>query len=63
MNLAGREDGDLTLEQHGVRVYLDQRSELYLQGSVIDYQDGLTAAGFRITNPQCQSDLRVRDLL
>ena len=27
---------------------------VYLAGSVIDYQDGLTGAGFRITNPNAK---------
>jgi len=31
---------------------------VYLAGSVIDYKDGLTGAGFRITNPNAKQNLR-----
>ena len=55
MNVAEPKEGDITLDQHGVKVFLDGRSSLYLQGSVIDYQDGLTSAGFRINNPNAKA--------
>jgi iron-sulfur cluster assembly accessory protein len=55
MNMAESQAGDLGSDHHGVKLFLDQRSALYLEGSVIDYQDGLTAAGFRITNPNAKA--------
>jgi iron-sulfur cluster assembly accessory protein len=47
----GIEDGDLEVESHGVRVVIDPVSLPYLQGSRIDYQDGLMGAGFSFDNP------------
>ena len=44
--------GDLVESQHGVRVVLDAASADYLDGTRIDWKDGLLNAGFRFTNPQ-----------
>ena len=46
--------GDETVEQEGVRVFVDQESSAYLHGSIIDYYDGLTGTGFRIQNPNAK---------
>ena len=46
--------GDELVEQEGVRVFVDQESSTYLNGSVIDYYDGLTGTGFRIQNPNAK---------
>ena len=44
-------DDDLLFEQHGVRVILDETSAEYLNGAVVDFQDGLQGKGFAIENP------------
>jgi iron-sulfur cluster assembly accessory protein len=51
MDIATAQPDDIILEQHGARLYLDPRSQAYLQGSIIDYEDALSGAGFRIKNP------------
>ena len=38
----------------GVSVYVDSISAQYLQGTVIDFSDDLTAGGFKITNPNAK---------
>lgn len=38
-------------EQHGVKVAVDKKSMLYLDGTVIDYYDGLDRRGFSFENP------------
>jgi iron-sulfur cluster assembly protein len=38
-------------EQHGVQVAVDKKSDLYLDGTTIDYYDGLEKRGFTFTNP------------
>jgi iron-sulfur cluster assembly accessory protein len=43
--------GDQRIEQNGVEVLVDAYSANYLAGSTVDYLDGLTGAGFKITNP------------
>jgi len=46
---------DQVIESEGVRVLLDPESGVYLQGSVVDFDDGLQGKGFEITNPNAQS--------
>src|SRR6476469_5181738 len=48
---SGSDPDDLTLESHGVRVVVDPVSLPYLEGSVVDYKDGLIGAGFSFDNP------------
>ena len=48
----GAVEGDLELEQHGVRVVVDPFSAPYLQGATVDFLDGLQESGFKIDNPQ-----------
>ena len=46
---------DHVFESNGVRVYVDPRSALYLDGVEIDYVEGLQGAGFKIANPNAKS--------
>ncbi len=43
--------GDRIIDAHGVRVFIDPKSLLYLQGSVLDYKTGLMESGFKFENP------------
>lgn len=38
-------------EQHGVRLVVDKKSSLYLEGTTLDYYDGLDRRGFHFDNP------------
>jgi iron-sulfur cluster assembly protein len=38
-------------EQHGVRLAVDKKSELFLDGTVLDFYDGLEKRGFTFNNP------------
>ena len=51
----GAIEGDTELEQHGVRLVVDPHSAPYLQGSTIDWLDGLSESGFKIDNPHAVS--------
>lgn len=42
---------DRVIDEHGVRLLLDPKSELYLAGSRIDFQSGLSGQGFVFDNP------------
>lgn len=42
---------DNILEFDGVKVYLDSKSALYLQGTELDFTDGLQGTGFTFKNP------------
>ena len=43
--------GDKVIEADGVKVVVDQNSYLYLNGTEIDFQDGLNGRGFAFHNP------------
>jgi iron-sulfur cluster insertion protein len=46
--------GDQVYEQDGVKVVVDPKSFLYLNGTEIDYVDGLMGAGFALKNPNAK---------
>jgi iron-sulfur cluster assembly protein len=60
-------DADRVLHANGVRVYVDENSIQYLEGSQIDYVDTLMGAGFTVNNPNavsacgCGSSFRTTD--
>lgn len=45
------DDSLRVFECHGVSVYVDAKSFLYLMGTEIDYIDELNASGFKFNNP------------
>lgn len=49
------EEGDYVFESHGIRLYVDQASAMYLEGASVDYVDSLMGGGFRIENPNAVS--------
>jgi len=50
-----REDGDalndITADVDGLSVVVDQKSHMFLDGTEVDYHEGLEARGFTFTNP------------
>jgi iron-sulfur cluster assembly protein len=44
-------EGDIVIEDKGVRILTDERSLTYLRGTVLDYSDGLNGRGFVFNNP------------
>jgi len=42
---------DQVIEQDGLKVYVDPKSLLYLNGTRVDYVDGLSGSGFKFENP------------
>jgi iron-sulfur cluster insertion protein len=49
------EEDDLTINDGDVTVVVDSFSLPYLQGSVVDFVDGLTGSKFDIKNPNAKS--------
>ena len=47
-------DLDQTFESHGIPIYVDMMSAQYLDGTEIDYVEGLQGAGFKFVNPQAK---------
>jgi len=46
---------DLAVHAHGVELIVDRRHALYLEGTVLDFHDGLDARGFTFENPKATS--------
>ena len=55
MSFDAAKQDDAVLESEGVAMLLDPASLAYLDGSAIDFDDGLHGKGFEIKNPQAQS--------
>jgi iron-sulfur cluster assembly protein len=59
--------GDIVVEDKGIRLLVDSQSLPYVQGSTIDFVDGLQGAGFKVDNPNviaacgCGSSFRVAE--
>ncbi len=52
MNLEREEQqGDQVVELEGLRVFVDEQSMLYLDGTQIDYVETVQGAGFKFENP------------
>ncbi|HTU27150.1 MAG TPA: iron-sulfur cluster assembly accessory protein [Pirellulales bacterium] len=45
------EQMDAKTEQHGVSVVVDKKSDLYLDGTTVDFYEGLDKRGFTFDNP------------
>ncbi len=46
---------DQVFEQHGVKILVDAKSHLYLDGTTIDYKtNGLLGGGFEFQNPNAK---------
>ena len=48
----GPTEFDLTYEQHGVNVVVDKKSDFFMGGTELDFNDGLLDRGFVFKNPQ-----------
>ena len=45
---------DHLFDTAGIKVVIDKRSMLYLEGAVVDFHDDLNKRGFSVTNPQAK---------
>lgn len=58
---------DAVFETHGLKLLVDNDSLPYVRGSVIDYEETLQGAGFKVENPNvvaacgCGSSFRVAE--
>ena len=60
-------DGDIVFESHELKLLVDEESLPFVSGSVIDYEESLQGAGFKVNNPNvvaacgCGSSFRVAE--
>lgn len=45
---------DHVVESNGIKVMVDQKSAIYLKGTVLHFEGGLDGKGFTIKNPQAR---------
>lgn len=48
------EDNDRVYVQNGVRIFVDPKSYLYLDGTEVDYESTMTGGGFKFQNPNAK---------
>ncbi len=46
---------DTLIEQDGLKVVVDNRSALYLDGATVDFVEDLNARGFKFSNPNSRT--------
>src|SRR3972149_6794509 len=54
MDLDQVRQADKVFEHGGAKLVVDRKSFLYLNGTILDYQEGLMSAGFNLQNPNVQ---------
>lgn len=50
-----QKETDEVIEQHGIKVIIDPKSLLYLNGTTIDFKDEIMGRGFVFNNPNATS--------
>ena len=45
---------DLRSEQHGVGIVVDKKSDLFLDGTTLDFHEGIDKRGFTFNNPNAK---------
>jgi len=44
------------VEQHGVKVVVDKKSDLFLDGTTLDFHEGIDKRGFTFNNPNAKKN-------
>lgn len=47
-------DNDRIFEQHGLKLFCDPKSYLYLKGTQVDFHKTMTESGFKFSNPNAK---------
>ena len=48
-------EGDKVIEEHGLRLYVDRKSYVFLAGTTLEYSGGLNGKGFVFNNPNAKT--------
>ena len=54
LKLDNQKENDRVIKSHGVNIYVDPKSYLYLMGTEIDFVDQLNQSGFKFVNPNAK---------
>ena len=48
-------EGDKVLQEHGMKLFVDRKSYVFLAGTVLEYSGGLNGKGFVFNNPNAKT--------
>ena len=48
-------EGDKLIEEHGLKLYVDRKSYVFLAGTILEYSGGLNGKGFVFNNPNAKT--------
>jgi iron-sulfur cluster assembly protein len=48
-------EGDKSIEEHGLKLYIDRKSYVFLAGTTLEYSGGLNGKGFVFNNPNAKT--------
>ncbi len=51
----GPEEGDKMIREHGLELYVDRKSYIFLAGTILEYSGGLNGKGFVFNNPNAKT--------
>ncbi len=51
----GPGENDKVIEDHGIELYIDKKSYIFLAGTVLEYSGGLNGKGFVFNNPNAKT--------
>jgi len=51
----GPTEGDKVIEDHGVKLFVDRKSYIFLAGTTLDFSGGLNGKGFVFNNPNAKT--------
>ena len=51
----GPKDGDKVIEEHGLKLFVDRNSYVFLAGTTLEYSGGLNGKGFVFNNPNAKT--------
>jgi iron-sulfur cluster assembly protein len=46
---------DHSFESHGIKIIVDKKSYIFMNGTILDFNDGLLDRGFKFKNPLAKS--------
>ena len=48
-------EDDKVIEEHGLKLYVDRKSYVFLAGTILEYSGGLNGKGFVFNNPNAKT--------
>ena len=55
LDFTERQEGDVVVSYEGFEIFLDRKSSIYLNGTILDYHGGLAGRGFLFDNPMASN--------